>query len=183
MPIQALRLGQQGSTILAGQSLLWWWLCCFPHSQSCTTWSRTGQRTGVKVFIRPFAAVEIITCQTPKKKTNPNKPLQMGIAYEPSTEMHCKQVLVHIDFTRNILNILNGQDYFRNVAHENNENWPKLKNLLSFQLFPYKLNNSFPGLRFLYFVFSHTGSPSYGKRHIKECMGNFKLSPKCTEIQ
>ena len=28
-----------------------------------------------------------------------------------------------------------------------------------------------------------TGSPSYGKRHTKECMQNFKLSPKCTEMQ
>ena len=27
-----------------------------------------------------------------------------------------------------------------------------------------------------------TGSPSYEKRHIKECMGNFKLSPTCTEM-
>ena len=28
-----------------------------------------------------------------------------------------------------------------------------------------------------------TGSPSYGKRHIKECTWNFKLSPKCPEMQ
>ena len=84
VPIQALRPGLQGSTILAGQSLLWWWLSWFPHFQSCTTLSRTGQRTGAKVFIRPFAVVEIITCQTQKNKTNPNKPQQMGTAYEPS---------------------------------------------------------------------------------------------------
>ena len=30
---------------------------------------------------------------------------------------------------------------------------------------------------------AYTGSPSYGKRHIKECMENFKLSPNAPETQ